>query len=107
MKTCKFCAIIRDSTLSLRVFENEQLIVIRDIHPQAPYHVLVIPKEHFKSLIDVPDSIIVALFHAAKECILREKLRGFRLINNGLSSAQIDHVHLHILGNYRRTQTIG
>ena len=100
---CIFCKIIAKEIPSHIVYEDDRVLAFTDIHPAAPTHVLVIPKEHVESVEEVPaGSPIVSLLaeravQIAKQLNLRE---GFRLvINNGDNGGQtVYHLHLHLLG---------
>ena len=102
---CIFCAIANQKAPAEILFEDDQFMAFRDIHPMAPVHVLVIPKVHYDSLNEVPESdaqiLGDLLLHAkriAKDLNLAEK--GFRLmINTGKDGGQtVPHLHVHILG---------
>ena len=87
-----------------KVYENDTVIVIRDINPQAPYHLLAIPRAHFPAIHDVPSDggkLFEELFSAVSSVIENEGLapKGYRLvINSGSSAGQsVDHIHVHIL----------
>jgi len=100
---CIFCKIIAKEIPANIVYEDDLVLAFHDIHPAAPIHVLVIPKEHVETVEDIPKGDhIVALMteravQIAKDLNLRE---GFRLvINNGDNGGQtVYHLHLHLLG---------
>jgi histidine triad (HIT) family protein len=101
---CLFCAIVEGSIPSTKVFENESVYAFRDINPQAPVHVLVVPKEHIASADAVTaenSGKVAAVFEAipqiAKECGLEN---GYRVITNiGEHGCQsVKHLHFHVLG---------
>lgn len=105
MTECIFCQIVEGKLPSKKVLENENILAFWDINPQAPFHILVIPKKHISSLAEAnkEDQLILGeLFLAAKE--VAEKLgfieSGFRLIvNTGKDAGMvINHLHLHVLG---------
>ena len=103
MTNCLFCKIARGEIPSAKVAENEHYFAFRDISPQAPVHVLVIPKRHFASLNDAPDpGVVGGLVALAMEVVQAEGLaaKGHRLvINTGPDGGQtVDHLHLHVLG---------
>ena len=108
MSDCIFCEITDGKIPSARVFENESVIAIRDLHPQAKTHILVIPKKHVGSLAELYASeenareVTAALFSAANKIALQEKLLpgGYRsVINTGINGGQsVHHLHLHLLG---------
>lgn len=102
---CLFCKIINNEVPSTKVFENEKVLAFNDINPLAPVHVLVIPKKHYTSIKDVPDSEmdIISEIHKAINHIAKEKRideTGYRIINNcGKDANQVvGHIHYHILG---------
>jgi histidine triad (HIT) family protein len=99
---CLFCKIIAKQIPSNPVTENEDLIAIRDINPQAPTHILIIPKHHAKDITEMSDAALTGrLFAAAKSIAQSEGLtNGFRLVvNTGSDGGQtVDHLHIHLLG---------
>ena len=105
MDDCIFCRIISGAIPSQRVYEDDQVLAIRDINPQAPVHMLLMPKRHITSLGDVSDSegpligrIAVVAASLARDEGLAE--RGFRfLTNTGPEGGQaVAHLHFHLLG---------
>lgn len=106
MEDCIFCKIANKEIKSEIVFEDEKVIAFNDITPQAPIHVLVIPKKHIPSFIDIAESgdfeyVKQALFAANK--IAKEKgldKSGFRIVcNHGSDAGQaVSHLHFHLLG---------
>ena len=102
MNNCLFCKIVRGEITSNKVYEDERVLAFRDIDPQAPVHVLLIPKQHFGSILDVDadtfgymQTIVKKL---ADELGIAEK--GFRVVvNTGEDGQQsVKHLHFHILG---------
>ena len=104
MENCLFCKIARGEIPSAKVFENEWVYAFRDIHPQAPTHVLVIPKKHVSSVSEsgeLSDSEIAALFQAIRQIAADENLKdGYRVISNCGPDAclTVPHLHFHVLG---------
>jgi diadenosine tetraphosphate (Ap4A) HIT family hydrolase len=104
MDNCIFCKIIRGEIPSTKVFEDEQILVVEDITPQAPLHLLCIPKRHFVNCLDMTvedDELVGYIFRKAGE-IARQKGHaetGFRLVqNNGAGAGQsVFHIHFHLL----------
>ncbi|MEI7816774.1 MAG: HIT domain-containing protein [Desulfuromonadales bacterium] len=104
MENCIFCKIIRGDIPSKKVFEDEQLLVIEDLSPQAPLHLLLLPKKHFVNCLDMTgeeDGLVGFAFRKGGE-IAREKgyaEAGFRIVqNNGAGAGQsVFHIHLHLL----------
>ena len=102
--SCIFCKIINGEIPSSKVYEDEKILAFNDINPVAPYHILVIPKKHYDSVIDIPneDMEIISDIHKAINKIAKEKgfdETGFRIINNcGTDGGQeVKHIHYHVL----------
>jgi len=105
MPDCLFCRIARGEIPAQKVAENEQAIAFRDINPQAPTHVLVIPREHIADsaaeLGAAHGTALGAMLALAAEVARREKLEhGWRLVTNvGMHAGQtVPHLHFHLLG---------
>ena len=101
--SCIFCDIISGKIPADIIMQNDDLIVIKDIHPKAPVHYLIIPKKHIKniaSLDDESDYLMSSIARMAKK-IAHEKMddASFRLIcNNGAGAGQsVFHLHCHFL----------
>ena len=102
---CLFCKIILDEIPSETVYEDADVKVIKDIHPKAPVHLLVIPKSHIESIAHLQanhNDIIAKVIYVAKHVAQSQGLRGYKLVCNvGREGGQIiDHLHLHILGGW-------
>lgn len=107
MENCLFCKILKGEIPSAKVYENEYVYAFRDINPQAPTHVLVIPKEHVSSLDDTesfPDRNLAECLRAIPVIANQEELTGgYRVVSNcGPDACQsVPHLHFHILGGTR------
>ncbi len=104
MENCIFCKIIRGEIPSKKVFEDEQLLVIEDVSPQAPVHLLLLPKKHFVNCLDMTaedDALVGYIFRKAGEIAGRDEYArsGFRIVqNNGSGAGQsVFHIHFHLL----------
>ncbi len=112
MADCIFCKIISGEIPSSKVYEDEYVYAFRDINPQAPVHIIVVPKEHIccAAVIDDKNSMLVAkCFEAIAKIAKSEKLdSGFRVINNcGEDGGQtVMHLHFHILGGVKLGEKI-
>ncbi len=102
---CIFCRIATREINANIVFQDDRITAFRDVNPQAPVHILVIPNEHIPSLADLrPEQaeIVGHMVHAASVLADREAIArsGFRLVmNSGPDAGQsVDHIHLHLLG---------
>jgi len=99
MSDCIFCKIIQGEIPSKPVYQDSDVIVINDIHPQAPVHLLVIPKKHIVDVMDADSKIVNTLFHVIQKIIKEKKIRNYRLVHNGGDAAYVKHMHIHILGS--------
>ena len=102
-EACIFCKIAAGKIPVERIAENEELLAFPDIDPQAPVHVLIIPKKHVTSLKEVSDWGLVGRMHQFAVKVAEQKgiaQSGYRvLINTGLNGVQtVLHLHLHLLG---------
>ena len=104
MTDCIFCKIIKGEIPTTFLYQDDQIVAFRDIYPKAKVHVLVIPRQHIKSLAETNASHSQLLSHlllALPKIAQAEGLNnGFRtIINTGVGGGQeIDHLHAHILG---------
>ncbi len=102
---CLFCGIVEGKIPSKGVYQDEAIYAFHDINPQAPTHVLLIPKRHITSLLDLgpgDDAVVGSLVRTARDLAREMGLgeRGFRLVFNSGADAgySVYHVHLHLLG---------
>ena len=102
---CVFCKIVAGAIPSQRVYEDDQVLAIRDINPQAPVHVLLLPKRHIASVLEITerhDVLLRRIVLAAGAIAQQEGIaeRGFRLLTNtGPDGGQaVAHLHFHLLG---------
>jgi histidine triad (HIT) family protein len=105
MSDCLFCRIVAGEIPSDRVLQDDEIIAFRDINPQAPTHVLVIPRRHVADVgaltdADADAGVLSALFHGVRRVVETEGLRSYRIVSNtGAEAGQsVDHLHLHVLG---------
>ena len=104
--SCLFCRIVAGEIPAAKVAESDSCLAFRDISPQAPVHVLVIPKRHVDSLNEMDDPAMAsALFAMARDVAASEHLDadGYRVtVNTGVNGGQtVGHLHLHVLGGRR------
>ena len=100
---CLFCKIIEGEIPATIVYRNENVLAFRDVNPQAPTHVLIVPTIHVENggkLAQISSVITAALLTAAAEIAAAEGLNGYRTVfNTGESAGQsVFHAHLHLLG---------
>lgn len=104
---CLFCRIIAGDTQAQKVFEDDVAVAFKDINPQAPTHLLIVPRKHIPALSAAEDgdaALLGRLQVVARDLALKGKLDGgFRLVtNNGRGAGQsVDHLHYHLLGGRR------
>lgn len=106
MSNCVFCMIVSGEVPSNKIYEDDEVLAFDDIAPQAPVHILVIPKKHYVHLNDeVPRETLCNLFSAVTKVAERSGVAnpGYRvIINNGRDANQtVGHLHVHVLGGRR------
>ena len=100
---CIFCKIANGELGTELVYEDDLVAAFKDMNPQAPVHVLVVPKRHYENIIDdVPAEVLKAMADAVKVIAEKEGIveSGFRVImNTGDAAGQtVHHLHMHVLG---------
>lgn len=110
MDACIFCKIAGKEAPARIVFEDERILAFEDIRPQAPVHILIIPKEHFASLNDIPSEklgVLAEILHRARALArsLGVAESGYRIVLNTArdSGQDVLHIHFHLLGGRRMT----
>jgi histidine triad (HIT) family protein len=102
---CLFCAIVAGSVPSKTVFSDEDVVAFIDVRPQAPTHLLVVPRQHFTDLLDIArDPAAAGAFVAGIRAVAEsQRLRDFRtVLNTGVESGQsVFHLHAHLLAGRR------
>ena len=104
MENCLFCRILQGEIPSSKVYEDDYVFAFRDIQPQAPVHILVIPKRHIASMDQIDgssDRELAACLRAVRSIASQEGLtNGYRVVSNcGPDACQsVRHLHFHILG---------
>lgn len=105
MSDCLFCRIVQGKIPAELVFEGKHVIAFRDISPQAPTHILLIPREHVASMADLTEihgPMLAEIATAARELAVREGVidSGYRMVSNiGAGAGQsVFHLHFHLLG---------
>ena len=110
---CIFCKIANNDVLSEKVYEDEKFLAFNDLDPQAPVHVLIIPKEHVKSADEITDKnsdIVGKMFIIAAKIAKEKGLdNGYRIVNNcGEDGGQtVKHLHFHLLGGRKMNWPAG
>ena len=108
--SCLFCKIIAGEIPAEIKFENEEVIAFADINPQAPVHILIVPKSHVENAAELAAKSPVglsALFAAADQLAIESGLTGYRTVfNTGADAGQsVFHAHLHLLGQSKSIST--
>lgn len=103
---CIFCKIIKKEIPSENVFENEEILAFKDLHPKSKTHLLIIPKKHIPTINDLnedeEDEVLVGkMMLVARDLAKKKKLSGYKLqFNVGKSGGQeVFHIHLHLISN--------
>ena len=106
---CLFCTIAGGDTPTEFLFENDRLVVFKDIHPHAPVHLLIVPKKHIRSVNDLgaeDHAIVSELIFTARTLAEQQGIAasGYKLLFNVESGGGqvIFHLHLHLLGGWKR-----
>jgi len=113
MNECLFCKIANNEIPSEKLYEDEHILAFRDIYPQTPVHIIIIPKTHIKSAADItPENshLIAKCFEIIPELAKSEGLEnGFRVTtNSGPDGRQtIFHLHFHLLGGAPLINRVG
>lgn len=101
---CLFCKIINGEIPSNKVYEDDRVFAFRDIAPQAPTHILIIPKQHIKSAAEIDEinsDVVAHIFEVAAKIAKQEGLDdGFRIVNNcgDIAGQTVKHLHFHLMG---------
>ena len=104
MENCLFCKIVAGDIPSTKVYEDDAVLAFRDIAPQAPTHILVIPKAHIGSVAEITaenSAVVAHIFEVIAKVAAQEGLEGgYRVVSNcGDHAGQtVHHLHFHILG---------
>ena len=110
---CLFCSIITGDIPSNKVYEDERILAFRDIAPQAPVHILIIPKEHIAGAQEITadnSAVVTHIFEVAAELARKEGLKdGYRILTNvGKHGAQsVQHLHFHLVGGRQLSEQLG
>ena len=108
---CLFCSIIKGEIPSTKVYEDEFVYSFRDINPQAPVHVLIVPKKHMDNVLQCDGETMARVLDAARKIAAQEGVdkSGFRLLTNcGPDGRQsVQHLHFHLLGGKKLSENMG
>ena len=111
MSDCIFCKIANKEINSEIVYENKNVVAFKDLNPKAKIHILIVPKKHYETILDlyekeIMEDMLTAVKEIAKEYKIEED--GFRLINNckEYGGQEVMHLHIHMLGGEKLATTI-
>ena len=108
---CLFCKIIAGEIPCTKVYEDEKVFAFRDINPQAPVHVLIVPKKHMKNILECDAETAADLTEAVGKIARQEGVdaSGFRILSNcGKDGCQsVEHLHVHLLGGTQLSEKMG
>ena len=111
---CVFCQITAGKIPSDILHKDDKVMAFRDIHPQSPVHILIVPVKHFNNLTELEGddfSIIARIFEVANDLARRESIAesGYRIaVNSGKEGGQVvDHVHFHLMGGRQLSGELG
>lgn len=105
MESCIFCKIIKGEIPSQKVYEDDEVFAFKDINPEAPFHILIIPKCHIRNINEINHEnshIIAHIFEVINKITVEQGIdkNGYRVVSNcGEHGGQtVDHLHFHLLG---------
>ncbi len=105
MNDCLFCKIIKGIIPSYKVYEDDKVLAFLDVNPNSDGHTLVIPKEHYENLFDMPNELIIYMVDIIKTKIypiLKDKLNidGLTICQNNYYGQDVKHYHIHLIPRY-------
>ena len=101
MSACLFCKIRDKEIPATFVFEDDDVMVFPDIHPQKPVHLLIVPKKHVSEFLVVDDHDLFAKLGKVIQTMIKEKElqeKGYKITINGGGFQDVDHLHMHLMG---------
>jgi histidine triad (HIT) family protein len=101
MKDCIFCKIARGKLPTEFLYDDEDVMAFRDIHPAKPIHILVVPKMHIEDFLALEDPLLKEKLLSVVQTLAESAElddKGFRVVINGGGSQEIRHLHLHLMG---------
>lgn len=98
MDDCIFCQVIAGTIPGTFLYKDDDVVVFKDINPQAPVHWLVVSRKHVPEYKDADDDLLLKMLQVVKKIITEQNIQNYRIVNNGKGAAVVDHVHIHVLG---------
>lgn len=106
---CVFCKIVNNELPSSKIYEDDKVMAFMDINPICDGHILIIPKEHFATMIDTPKEIIAHMYEIAKKLTpIAMEVTGEKGVTYSINygdKQEVIHLHLHILPDYTKPAT--
>jgi histidine triad (HIT) family protein len=106
MADCVFCKIVSGVLPADKEYEDETVIAFRDIRPEAPIHIIVIPKKHISSIVEAypeDQEVLGKIQLIIKNLVLQLNIQsGFKILVNGGKFQEVPHIHYHLLGGFER-----
>lgn len=104
MEDCIFCQIANRQIPKELTYEDEDVMVFQDIHPQKPIHLLIVTKKHIKDFLSLEDHMLFQKLCFVFQRMIRMHLpdKGYRITLNGGGAQEVDHLHFHLLGPLRQ-----
>lgn len=110
MNDCIFCKIIKGDIPCMKVYEDDLCLAYLDINPDSDGHTLIVPKNHYKDIYDIPSDVLLKIVEAGKKVmnLLEDKLDcdGFTLIQNNGDAQEVKHFHMHVKPYYKNKKSI-
>ena len=113
MDDCLFCKMVKGEIPCNKLYEDDDMIVIKDINPEPKVHYLMIPKEHYADITELTDNRAIVLgrmLTKVKDIAIKLDLKdGFRLVNNkgAFGCQSVKHLHIHVLGGEQLEDKMG
>lgn len=97
MKDCIFCKVIKGKLPSQKIKETDNILVIKDINPQADMHFLIIPKQHVRDIMGLSESEWSEIKKVSLDLMKENDIKDFRIVTNAGNAALVHHMHVHLL----------
>ena len=107
LEDCIFCKIVKKEIPSKIIFENDTNIAFLDILPINPGHAIIIPKNHYQNIEDIPEDELIKLLKVVKKLAIlihnKLEIEGYNILQNNFEAAgqEINHIHFHIIPRYK------
>lgn len=108
MEGCIFCQIVKGAIPTEFIYQDDQIVVLKDIKPVKPIHLLIIPKKHIKEIVDIETVLLEKIVSEIRNLVTEKKLieEGYKIVVNGGAAMGVPHLHFHLLAPVRATEKI-